>query len=466
MSTIRLLVGLALLAASAAAQTPEPLKTDRPATSAATRRLEIAARVLRASAEASPDHESNSEETTDDKADQTPATTSERIVDKPMRPGVGRALARIPLYPFIGVGKAFEKGMRAVEEKNLILKQAYAAKWLADRHIELLFGGMGTGTGMAVGINFFDDDFLGSPRLEWELPLRVSTSKYQQYETRLQFALLPEHRLFVEGNARYRHRPEEDFFGQGPATLNSDRSNYKMQDRSIGASLGSEFGRGHRVSFDALYVNAKVANGADQDYPDTIALFPTLAGIPRGSALIKYGVSAVIPWLDHPGDPHRGVRFRARAYRLDSRNSDNFNFNEYAASGEFYIPLGGPRTLAIRALGDFRDPRNGGSVPFYALPFLGGSRTMRGFREFRFHDNNAVLFNLEYRWKVWKLADFALFLDEGQVAPRIRDIQLDGFRTSYGGGVRLKGASGMALRFDVGHSKEGFRYYFSFGPEW
>ena len=91
---------------------------------------------------------------------------------------------------------------------------------------------------------------------------------------------------------------------------------------------------------------------------------------------------------------------------------------------------------------------------------------MRGYREFRFHDNHAVLFNVEYRWRIWKLADFALFLDEGQVAPSISQIRLGDYKTSYGGGIRLKGAHGMAVRFDVGHSREGFRYYFSFGPEW
>ena len=397
---------------------------------------------------------------------QNTAQSGERITDSDKRPGAGKAFARIPLYPFIGIGKVFEKGMLAVEEKNLILKQAAGLKWLADRHMQPLFGGMGTGTGFALGINFFDNDFLGSKRLRWEMPLRISTSNYQQFETRLQLALLPEHRLFIEGSARYRSRPQEDFFGLTSFSDVANRSNYQLQDRTWGAALGSEFGKGHRVWADVQYVNAKPAGGSDPKYPDADVLFPTLAGLARGSSLLKYGVSVTHPWLDSQTDPRRGVRFRARAHRVNSRNSDNFNFNEYGASGEFYIPLGGPRTLAIRALGDFRDPRDGGQVPFYAMPFLGGSRTMRGYREFRFHDNHAVLFNVEYRWRIWKLADFALFLDEGQVAPSISQIRLGDYKTSYGGGIRLKGAHGMAVRFDVGHSREGFRYYFSFGPEW
>jgi outer membrane protein assembly factor BamA len=394
------------------------------------------------------------------------SATHERVTDEPRRPGAGRAVARIPLYPLIGLGKAFEKAMLAVEEKNLIQKQAFALEWLAERHMVPLFGGMGTGTGLALGINFFDRDFLGSKRLRWEMPLQISTANYRQFETRVQWALLAERRLFLEGYGRYRNRPQEDFFGLGPHSRESDRSNFKLQDRTAGVSLGAEFGPGRRVSVDVLYVNAKPGDGTDQEYPDTDTLFPTLAGLAGGSALLKYGVTAEVPWLDHAGDPHRGVRFRMQAYRVDSRHADNFNFNEYRASGEFYVPLGGPRMLAIRALGDFRDARNGGSIPFYALPFLGGSRSMRGFREFRFYDNHAVLFNVEYRWKIWKLADAVLFVDEGQVAPRVSGMTLDGYRSSYGGGIRLKGAKGTGLRFDVGHSREGTRCYFSFGPEW
>lgn len=399
---------------------------------------------------------------------QQPATANsgERITDEDKRPGAGKAIARIPLYPLIGMGKALEKGFLAVEEHNLILRQDFAMRWLAERHMQPLFGGMGTGTGFALGINFFDNDALGQKRLRWEIPLRISTSNYQQFETRVQYALLHRYRMFIEGNARYRNRPEEDFFGLGSFSSVANRSNYKLQDRTIGAGIGSEFGKGRRISADVRFVNTNVGRGADNQYPDVETTFPGLPGLGRGSALLKYGVSTVLPWLDADADPQRGVRLRGRAYRVNSRNSDNFNFNEFAGSGEFYIPLGGPRTLAIHAAGDFRDGRDGGLVPFYAMPFLGGSRTLRGFREFRFYDTHAVLFNVEYRWRLWKLTDMVAFLDHGQVAPRLSAITLDGYRRSYGAGFRFRGAHGMALRFDIGHSKEGTRYYFSFGPEW
>jgi hypothetical protein len=394
----------------------------------------------------------------------TPSAPSrERILDKPARHGAGYAVARIPLYPFIGLGKGFERGLRAVEENHLIEKQAFATQWLADRHMQLLFGGLGTGAGMALGINFFDNHPDG--RFRWQVPLRISNANYQQFETALSYSFLPKHRLFLEGRARYRNRPQEDYFGPGPSSTIAGRSNFQLQDRSIGGAIGSEFAAGARVDFSFSYVNANVGPGRDNAYPDTAAIFPALPGLARGSAILKYGVSAVYPRLDNPLDPHRGIRLRARFLLADSRNADNFNFYDYGASGDFYLPLGGPRTLALRAVADFRSPRNGGAVPFYAQPFLGGSSTLRGYREFRFYDNNALLFNAEYRWRVWKLVDLAGFFDAGQVAPSVRALDLDGFRKSYGGGLRFRGAKGVLLRFDVGHSREGTRYYFTFSPE-
>ncbi|GEM_PF-617206 len=397
------------------------------------------------------------------RTDPTGAPSPERILDQPARHGAGYAVARIPLYPLIGLGKGFERGLRAVEEHHLIEKQAFAAKWLAERHMQLLFGGLGTGAGMAVGINFFDNHPEG--RFRWQVPLRISNANYQQFETAVSYSFLPKHRLFIEGRARYRNRPQEDFFGLGPSSAVAGRSNFQLQDRGIGGAIGSEFAPGARVDFSFRYVNANVGPGRDAEYGDTAALFPALPGLARGSALLLYGVSAVYPRLDNPLDPHRGLRLRARFLRADSRNADNFNFYDYGAAGDIYIPLGGPRTLALRGIADFRSPRNGGAVPFYALPFLGGGSTLRGYREFRFYDNNALLFNAEYRWRVWKLADLVGFFDAGQVAPSLPALDADRFRQSYGGGLRFRGATGVMLRFDVGHSREGTRYYISFSPE-
>lgn len=393
-------------------------------------------------------------------AAETPAKPRERIVDKPMRPGVGKQIARIPLLPFAGAGKALEKGLTVVEEQHLQERMNYTRWKLREHHTEVMTGGLGPSSGTAFGVRFFDDDFL-HPAVRAELPLWISTRNYQQFEALVGIRPGEKRRFFFEAGAKYRSRPEEQFFGLGPNASHDDEAEYQLEDRSAAFAIGSEFASGGRADFSVGYVNANV-NGGD----DPGAVLPGLPGLARGSSLLRYGFSLSQPWLDNLLDPHRGVRVRGRFLWVESLNSDPFDFLEYGASSEFYIPLGVPRTLVIRGVGEFRRPRNGGAVPFYSLAFLGGRSTLHGFEAYRFADRNAVLFNLEYRYRIWRRADFVLFTDHGQVAPRVAAFRLSRFENAGGFGIRLKDALGAtALRLDVGFSREGARLSISLAPE-
>jgi hypothetical protein len=106
----------------------------------------------------------------------------ERIVDKPMRPGTGKRIARIPLLSFVGAGKALEKGLTVVEEEHLQERMNYTRWKLREHHTEFLTGGLGPGSGTAFGLRFFDDNFF-HPAVRAELPLWISTRNYQQFDT-------------------------------------------------------------------------------------------------------------------------------------------------------------------------------------------------------------------------------------------------------------------------------------------
>ena len=381
-----------------------------------------------------------------------------------MVPGKAKKIARIPLYPLVGLGKGFEKGLLVLEEKNLQQRLGYWQYWLEHHHLRPLTGGMGTGTGLALGVRIFDDHSL-HPRIRFDMPLRYSTNHYQQFETTLGFSLVGERKLFLDFSTRYRSRPQEDFFGLGDASLEGDRTNYKLQDRTAGAAMGTEWGRRGHFEFGLSYTNTNIFPGEDLRFPVTQQVFPGLTGLARGSSLLRYGFSALFADLDNLLDPKRGFRGRAHFHWVDSRNADNFHFYEYGLVAEGYLPLGTTRTLATRLWGDFRQERAAGQIPFYLLPHLGGARSMRGFREFRFHDANALLVNVEYRHRLWRLMDFVLFVDQGQVAPEPGDFSFERFRTGYGAGMRVKSPRGVALRFDVGRSNEGTRFYLTFSPE-
>jgi outer membrane protein assembly factor BamA len=391
-------------------------------------------------------------------------SSQERILDEPMWPGPGRKFARIPLYPFIGLGRAMEKGLTAVEEHHLQARMNYSRWRLRQHHTDLLFGGLGSGSGTAFGVNFFDQDFF-HPAVRVDVPLWISTRNYQQGEVLLGIRPGAARRFFFELATRYRSRPRERFYGLGPHSIGAARSDYHLQDRGAGFAIGTETAGGSRFDFSVAYSNANVFGGRDNDEPDTGTAFPGLPGLARGSSLLRYGFSAVHPWLDNPLDPQRGLRLRGRLLWAESVNSDPFDFLESGASTDFYIPLGGRRTLAVRGAGEFRHVGSSREIPFYLLPSVGGASTVRGFRAYRFIDRHSIVINAEYRYRIWTRADFVLFSDHGQVAPRVSAFRLENFVHGWGGGVRLKSAKGVAMRFDVGHSREGTRFYFTVAPE-
>ena len=54
--------------------------------------------------------------------------------------------------------------------------------------------------------------------------------------------------------------------------------------------------------------------------------------------------------------------------------------------------------IALHALASTTSTALGQDVPFYLLPDLGGSHTLRGYQPWRFRDRSRLLLSAEYRW--------------------------------------------------------------------
>jgi outer membrane protein assembly factor BamA len=94
-------------------------------------------------------------------------------------------------------------------------------------------------------------------------------------------------------------------------------------------------------------------------------------------------------------------------------------------------------------------------VPFYLAPSLGGNNSLRGYSDYRFHDRNLLVLNVETRFALMTHVDAALFFDAGNVAARIENLDLG--RRSYGTGVRFHTRRSTFARVDVARSDEGWR---------
>jgi outer membrane protein assembly factor BamA len=182
-----------------------------------------------------------------------------------------------------------------------------------------------------------------------------------------------------------------------------------------------------------------------------------LPGFEAQPDFIRTDAGLTYDWRDNPLHPHSGGRYRARLLNFADRDLDAFSFRRVELEAEHYVPLPHRlRTLALRATAVLTDPDSGNDVPFYYQPTLGGSRVLRGYREFRFRDRNAMAFTAEYRWEAWWALDGALFVDTGTVAREAHDLRVRDMDVSYGVGFRVHSNNAFVARLDLAFSREGF----------
>jgi outer membrane protein assembly factor BamA len=103
-------------------------------------------------------------------------------------------------------------------------------------------------------------------------------------------------------------------------------------------------------------------------------------------------------------------------------------------------------------------PEGDGAVPFYLLPSLGGSNSLRSFADYRFHDRHMAMANAELRLAMMTHVDLAFFADAGNVAPRFEDLDLE--KRSYGAGLRFHTRRQTFARIDAATGAEGWRVLF------
>ena len=117
-----------------------------------------------------------------------------------------------------------------------------------------------------------------------------------------------------------------------------------------------------------------------------------------------------------------------------------------------------------------------GNTPFFEQYFVGGSETIRGYREDRFWGRHMFVASVEYRRPVMKRIVAVLFADTGHAwgSPKAFQFKKKGLRkdfiqsgnldpvASIGLGIRVATPIGP-IRLDYGFGSEGGRTHFSFG---
>ena len=359
------------------------------------------------------------------------------------------------------VRSGLEKALYEIREQHVL--ERLMAGW---HGFHPTFGGLHTGSGFALGTEWRQQR-LGGGLFDVRFGARASFKAYQKYEVQVAMPRLLNERLFLDFTTTHRDFPQEDYFGLGPDSRQQDRSNFRLEDTTMIGTVGL---RGWRkrlaIGFRGGVVDLNIGRGTDRRFPTVERVFnpSDTPGLDQHPDYYQFEAFAQMDWRDEPGNPRSGGNYLVEWNTFGDRDLARFSFRRYEAEIQQYVPFfNRRRVFAFRGKTVLTDTGSGHAVPFYMMQTLGGSEDLRGFREFRFRDNNLMVMNLEYRWEVFSGMDMALFGDAGKVFPRRDDLDLEDLEAAYGVGFRFNQAKSVFLRIDIGKSHEGLRFFFKFG---
>lgn len=349
-------------------------------------------------------------------------------------------------YGLSSVGKAANRALLRIEKSR------------SGKPIQPVFGGLGDGAGITGGARF------SAPLWDVDLMVtgRISTRNYQSASVAVSKAF---GRVRTGPEVAYRSSPQEDYFGRGAGSLESDRTTFSVQERAAAWTTRARFSKLElRHSFRVRSFG--IGEGTDDWFPATQEVFSPseVEGGFTGSHYVTNNFGALLDFRNDRLDPRSGTALDATVALNHGFRRTESEFTTLRLVHYAYMPLSermrhviALRTEAVRNI-------SGEPIPFYAHPTLGGSGTLRGFREFRLRDRDALAISAEYRYAIWDYLDAALFLDAGQVYSNIfEDIGRNGLHSSHGIGLRLHSRR-FSLQAHLGRSSEGARAFLKFGP--
>ena len=336
----------------------------------------------------------------------------------------------------------------------------------APRGIYARLGGIGESAEFAVGPAFR----YNATRFDFRASAAASLKQSFIGEASVRFPGTIGHDEYVRSRGLYlalygrrRDFPQEDFFGLGPDSQASQRSNHAQRDSFGEITAGLEKGL-LKTGVGVGYLEVSIGAGTDTRMPSSTAIFSPedMPGVSDRSQFVVIQPFLEFATVDRAVSDRSGVRYRFSVAQYRDRDLDRYSFVRWEADVRHYVSfVKDTRAIALRAVAASARPGAGQQVPFYLQPTLGGARSLRGYRTFRYRDRSAVLLQAEYRWRINEFVTGALFYDTGAVAASLD--QLGRFERNYGIGLRAGNRMGSAFRIDFAFGgREGNRLLIRF----
>jgi hypothetical protein len=323
------------------------------------------------------------------------------------------------------------------------------------------FSNMITGAGwISVGPGY--RQWFGGDRVIADASAAMSWRSYKMARARVEITNLVRSRVAIGSEVKWQDFTQNTYYGEGPDSLEGDRSEYRTKSlNAIGytnirpvkwLTIG---GRAGWLRSPSLL---EPTGRFQRNNPPTQLVFPDDPVFARTDQPDYFHgeLSVTADTRDHRSHPQRGGLYRGAWTRFSDRDGGNFSFQRFEAEGAHFVSTDDSRvTVAMHGWLVASDTAEGHHIPFYLMPSLGGSNTLRAFDNYRFHDRHSVIANVELRLAMLAHLDTVMFVDAGNVAARMADLNFD--KRSIGVGLRLHSGRSTLARLDVARGADGWR---------
>lgn len=396
-------------------------------------------------------------------------------------PGAGSAIAKTLFWPFLMADEALLGTTIVIEEEA----GGFAAG-LSDRpevpgeekHLRPRFGSIGTRSGV-VGVGFTYEVFppdLG-PKLGFSGHI---TNRYVQEYTAFAGWNDPDVAPWLRVTGYYDVDHMDQFWGLGPDTdLDDDESGFSWERWGGVAAVGIPEGWVVNGEIHALYERSFVYETYETNQRNATDVFVAVPGVDLPQAeLWSPGGTIRLDLRNSPGHPTRGLLVEGFGGIWRSLDDElPFDWTEYGGEIQAHLPLGSDwHVISLGGELDVVEPDDDDSViPFVYLPTIGGSSRGRGFKSWRWRDEAVASAVAEYRYRIWEehtwrsapgVLEAALFVEAGDLADEIGDLDTEDLKWSYGFEIRMFLRQRPVFSAGIGFSDETTSLNVSTGGFW
>ena len=357
--------------------------------------------------------------------------------------------------------------------------------------------------GLGGGVAITDIDFRQQRRQEFGgLFLSTTTEGQEKYSVVWQRWLnhrnlpaggvITEERSYLRGAAGYDRSLTRRFYGIGSRTEKDDETSFT--DEVGYAQLLMQLsvpdaGDDLIMQLGGRLEHRNLKHGFVSSAPSTGEIFPDL--VEQGDSYDSAWIHGALRYdvRDSQENPYRGWMVELAVDAAPLQRGDNVDGNDMGAiwtgTASWTMPV--PGIFHSGGVGNEEHPptdtiafgarawATSGDLPFWALPSLGGSDTLRGYIGNRFTDRAAWHAAAEWRvWAIprgWAITDtvrferfgFAVFGELGSVAERVAEFDEARLLYSYGFGLRTCLERTALFRADFGFADEGMAFTLSYG---